>query len=135
MKTTTDLFQESIEQYKNLIDQTNSLASKMAGLSPEEILQHCEELQELQQKQAVIDKFILEVMVDNGPQVLDTQNIGEYQRVMNKAIHSCDKVASKAKTIRTLLQSEIQRLKKGQKGLAGYAAVNEGTQPNMQGRV
>jgi len=134
MNTTNDLFQESIERYKYLIDQTNSLASKMAGLSPEEILQHCEDLQKLQQKQAVVDKFILEVMTDNGPQVLDTQYIGEYQRIVNKAIQSCDKVASKAKTIRTLLQSEIQELKKGQKGLAGYAAVNEESQPSMQGR-
>lgn len=134
MNTTTDLFRESIEQYKYLIDQTNSLASKMAGLSPEEILQHCEELQQLQQKQAVVDTFILEIMADNGPQILDTQYIGEYQRIMNKAIQSCDKVASKAKTIRTLLQTEIQELKKGQKGLAGYAAVHEESQPNMQGR-
>lgn len=134
MNTTTDLFRESIEQYKYLTDQTNSLASKMAGLSPEEILQHCEELQQLQQKQAVVDTFILEVMADNGPQILDTQYIGEYQRIMNKAIQSCDKVASKAKTIRTLLQTEIQELKKGQKGLAGYAAVNEESHPSMQGR-
>lgn len=135
MNTTSDLFRESIEQYKKLIDQTNNLTRKMAGFSPEEILQHCQDLKILQQKQAVIDIFILEVMVDNGPQVLDTQNIGEYQRIMNKAIQSCDKVASKAKTIRTLLQSEIQKLKKGQKGLAGYAAVNEETQPNMQERI
>lgn len=134
MKTTTDLFQESIEQYKNLIDQTNTLASKMAGLSPEEILKNCEDLQKLQEKQAIADKFILEVMVDTGPQVLDTENIGEYQRILDKAMKSCDKVASKAKTIRTLLQAEIQNLKKGQKGLAGYAAVTEETMPNMQGR-
>lgn len=132
MKTTEDLFLDSIEQYNELIQKTTDLSDKMVSLSPEEILKHCEEMQELQKKQAEVDKFIIEVMTDSGPQVMESAHIDEYQRILNNALCSCDKVASKAKTIRTLLQKEIQKLKQGQKGLAGYTAMTQNTQTTIQ---
>ncbi len=133
MKTTEDLFRESTEQYQQLIQNIADLSSHMASSTPEEILKHCEELQEMQKKQAKLDKFIVEIMNDLGPQILETPYVGEYQRMLDNALQSCNEVAAKAKTLRALLHDEIQKLKKGQKGLAGYAAVTKKTKNNMSG--
>ncbi len=134
MKSAEELFRNSIKQYQQLIDKATELNEQMANMPPEEILQNCEQLHELQRKQIVVDKFIIEIMQDTGPTILDMPYVGEYQRMLDKTMKSCDKVASKAKTIRTLLYSEIQKLKKGQKGLAGYTAVNQITKTKMHGR-
>lgn len=135
MDTVNDLFHKSIDNYTQLIEKTNALNSNMAKLFPEEILQQCEELHDLQKNQAVIDKFIIEIMIDAGSEILDIENIDEYQQILNEAKLSCDKIASKANTIRTLLNAEIQKLKKGQKGLAGYAALNKEEKTNIQRRI
>ncbi len=120
-------------QYQVLIDLATSLNEEMAVMTPEEILTNCEELRQLQEKQIDMDKFIVEIMKDTGPEILDMPYTGEYQRQLGKAKDSCNKVATKAQTIRSLLQNEIIKLKKGQQGLAGYTAVNQNSQLKTQG--
>ncbi len=134
MKTTKVLFEESIAQYKTIIQHATELSKNMTSLSPEEILQQCEILQDLQNKQLETDKFIVDVMINTGATVLDMPCVGEYQRILDEARRTCDKVASKAKTIQALLKSEIQKLKKGQKGLAGYTSTNTNTKSSVQVR-
>lgn len=110
MKTTEDLFRESIDQYKTLISDASDLSKTIANLSPNEILRRCENLQKLQNKQAEIDKFIIEIMLDSGPHILETPYIGEYQRMLDKAMQACDEVSLKAQAIRATLRTEIQKL-------------------------
>ncbi len=112
MNTVSDLFQESIDRYAHIIEKTDTLTTIMSDLSAEEILKQCDELQKLQQQQAVIDNFIIDVMNDTGPEILNTKNIGEYQRILDKAMLACNTIASKTEAIRSLLNSEIQKLKK-----------------------
>lgn len=103
MKTTEDLFRESIDQYKILIADAYDLSKIITDLSPDEILNRCENLQKQQNEQLIIDKFIIEIMVDSGAQILETPYIGEYQRILDKAMQACDDVALKAKEIKLAL--------------------------------
>lgn len=122
MKTTEDLFRESIEQYNTLIKKADFLSKNMVSMSPDDILKKCEELGTLQATQAKADSFIVEIMHDTGPKILEQPYTGEYQRMLDKAMLACNKVAAKAQTIRTLLQTEMNKLKKGQQCLAGYGS-------------
>ncbi len=110
MKTAENIFRESIDQYKALITDASDFNKIIENLSPEEILQRCEILQKQQNEQAKIDKFIIEIMLDFGPRILETPYIGEYQKILDKAMQACDEVAWKAQAIRTRLQTEIHRL-------------------------
>lgn len=94
-------------------------------MTPEKILDECEKLRELQKKQIEIDKFLIDIMLDTGPEILEKPYTGEYQRQLEKAIQSCNKVAAKAKAIRSLLQAEMNSLKKGQQCLAGYSSLTK----------
>jgi len=123
MKTPEELFQGSIDHYQQLIRQTSELHDNMAALSPDTILERCQQARKLLQDQAEVDKFIIDVMMDIGPQILDSPFVGEYQRVLAEAKQASDKVASKARVLRSLLHQEIEKMKHGQKGLAGYTAV------------
>jgi len=120
MKTTEQLFHESINHYRNLILKTSELYENMATLSPDVILKRCKEIQSLQKEQGEMDKFITDVMLDIGPQILEAPYVGEYQRILNETKKSTDKVASKARTIRALLRNEMKKVQHGQKSLAGY---------------
>lgn len=110
MKTTDDLFLESIDQYKSLISDASDLSKSMTALPLEEILRRCNNLQERHDKQIKIDNFIIDIMLDSGPQILDIPHIGEYQRMLDLAIQACDEVTFKAKAIRSSVQNEIKRL-------------------------
>jgi len=125
MNTSEDLFRESIGQYQELINSATSLSEHMASMTPEKILDECEKLRELQKKQIEIDKFLIDIMLDTGPEILEKPYTREYQRQLEKAIQSCNKVATKAKAIRSLLQTEINSLKKGQQCLAGYSSLKK----------
>ena len=100
MKTIDDLFRESIDQYKSLIHDANNLNVSITTLSPDELLRRCENLQQQQDKQAKVDNFINEIMIDSGPQILETPSIGRYQRVLDLAMQTCDELALKVKEIR-----------------------------------
>jgi len=100
MKTTEDLFRDSIDQYKMLITDASDLSEIIPNLSPDEILHRCNSLQKQQNEQIVIDNFIVEIMVDSGPQILETPYIGEYQRILDEAMTAFDEVALKAKAIK-----------------------------------
>ncbi|GEM_PF-1271419 len=132
MKTPEDLFRESISLYKKLIKNATFLSEQMVSMTAEEILMKCEQLRELQAKQVATDSFIIEIMQDSGPGILDTPYVGEYQRTLKKALQSYDKVSAKAQTIKMLLSTEITKLKKGQIGLAGYTTKSE-YRPKSQG--
>ena len=106
MKTTEKLFRESIDHYNLLIIAAENLNKKMATLSPNDILHCCHKLQKQQKQQAKTDLFIIDVMLDSGPDILQETYIGEYQRILQKAIHQCDELAVKAKEIRSILQEE-----------------------------
>ena len=132
MNTPEDLFRESISLYQELINNATLLSEQMAAMTAEEILNKCNQLQELQKKQISTDSFIIEIMEDSGSGILDMPFVGEYQRILEKAMRSYDRVSTKAKTIKMLLNTEIQKLQKGQKSLAGYATKSEYS-PNSQG--
>ncbi len=132
MNTPEDLFRDSISLYQELINNANVLSEQMAAMPAEEILSKCEQLQQLQKKQITTDSFLIEIMEDSGSAILDKPFVGEYQRILEKAMHSYDRVSAKAKTIKMLLNTEIQKLQKGQKSLAGYAAKSE-YHPTSQG--
>lgn len=133
MKTPEKLFRGSIEQYQNLIRKTSDIHNNMANLSPDEIFERCQQVLELQQDQAKVDKFIVDVMIDIGPQILDTPYVGEYQRIIAKAKQASDKVASKARILQALLHEEIEKMKHGQKGLAGYTAAAKESVNSLDG--
>jgi hypothetical protein len=118
MKTTEAIFRESIDQYKILINNASALSKIIADLAPAEILRCCKTLQKQQRKQGEVDKFIIEIMLDSGPRILETPYIGEYQRVLDKAMQACDEVALKAKAIRTTLQPERPNIHYSQKNSA-----------------
>lgn len=106
MNTTENLFQESIQQYQELIQLTLDLNNNWAALSPEKILECCEQIQQLQGRLAKLDKFIVDVMISSGPQILETPSIGEYQKTLDKAMQSYDHIAYKAQTLRASLTTE-----------------------------
>ncbi|MCK5664472.1 MAG: hypothetical protein KAI17_13365 [Thiotrichaceae bacterium] len=110
MKTTDDLFQESIDQYKSLLTDASDLSKSMTELSLDEVLHRCNNLQERHNKQIKIDAFLIDVMLETGPEILNTPYIGEYQRILDMAILACDEVSMKAKAIRSTMQIEIKRL-------------------------
>jgi hypothetical protein len=118
MKTAEDLFRESIGQYKILIEDASYLSEIIPNLSPDEILHRCNNLQKQQNKQIVTDNFIVEIMVDSGPQILETPSIGEYQRILDEAMIACDEVTVKAKAIKLTLQTEIQKVHQPQNTIA-----------------
>ena len=110
MKTTEDIFRESIVQYRALIADASDLHKIMGNLSPDEISQRCKNLQKQQNKQAKTDKFIIEIMLDFGPEILETPYIGEYQEMLDKAMQVCNEVSLKAKAIKATLRPETQRV-------------------------
>ena len=122
MKTIEEYFQDSIEQYHLLEEHAQNLADQIGSLKPDEIMQKCDDLHELQKSIATNDANIIEIMKFVGPEVLENPYTGEYQRALQKAIDASDRVANKAKTLKTLLVKELSSLKKGQRTLSGYTA-------------
>lgn len=111
MKTADNLFQESIKHYKELLTTASQLSENIAKLSFEEIFEQCEALNDMQRHQQHIDRFIVEIMVATGPQVLLSPNIGEYQRILSKARRICDEIAYKVTITQFSLHNEIEALK------------------------
>jgi len=110
MKTPDDLFRESIDQYRSLVLDASRLSKSIEDLSPNEILRQCGSLRKKQEKQAKIDKFIVEIMLDCGPNILNSPLIQEYQSMLDIAMQMCNEVALKANARRIVLKNEIQRL-------------------------
>jgi len=106
MNTIDDLFKDSIRQYEDLMDVASALCDNMASLSPEAILKQCQQLGTLQKKQRILDDFLIEVIADSGSQILLAPNIGNYQRILGKALSLCDTVAVKAKARKCQLKQK-----------------------------
>jgi len=132
MTSTEDLFNNSIIQYKSIIQLNNRLAEQIASLSLGDVLKKCETIQELQRNQSKTDSFIIEVMVDTGHAILDEPYVAEYQKLLMQAKKSCDEVAKKATDIQSMLKTDIKKLNHGQKGLAGYNSSVQG-ETNLDG--
>ncbi len=133
IRTTAELFQESSLYYQKLIAKINKLSDQISGLSPEAILLFCKEFETQQKQQIKTDTFILEIMAESGPEILDHHYVSEYQQALTQANSALKRLSSKTNTIKTLLTSEMQTLKQGQKGLAGYTSIAAKTKTTMQG--
>ena len=70
-----------------------------------------------------------------GPDILENRYTGEYQRALQKAIEASDKVASKAKTIRSILASELNALKKSRSSLGKYSSGTKKTGSLFESRL
>jgi len=111
MNNIDDLFQDSIRQYKDLIDVAASLRDNMASLSPEAIFKQCQQLNSLQKQQRILDDFLIDVIVASGPQALFFPGIGDYQRILGEASSLCDSVAEKAQARKSQLKQEMKTLR------------------------
>jgi len=103
MKTAEDLFQESISHYKAFIVTASKLCDTIPTLPPEELLKQCDSLNNLRKQQQHADKFLIEMMVEIGSEVLLLPCISEYQNMLDKAREVCDEVALKVKATHSLL--------------------------------
>jgi hypothetical protein len=132
MKTTESLFQQSIDKYQVIIQTSTVLREQMGSMTPEEILAVCYDINTLQSAQKKNDLFIIEVMNDYGPSILGLPCVLEYKDILNKALVSCDKTLAQGKVIRSLLQSDINTLQKGQQCLAGYNPVSSNSSKSFK---
>lgn len=133
MKSVEDYFNEVIQQYRTLEQRTTELANEIASLSPEEILERCTKLQELQKEIAEDDTRLIELMKFIGSDILDMPFLGEYQRALDKAIKASDKVAAKAYAQKSMLSSELEKLTTSRKGLASYKSASTKNSQRLRG--
>ena len=93
MKSTEDLFRESIGQYIRLKIDASALSESMNDITPDEILRRCNKLCNQHRDQIKIDSFIIEIMNDFGPGILKEPYVSEYNQALDIAIDACDKVS------------------------------------------
>lgn len=99
MKTTEDLFRESIAQYIQLKSEASLLSESMRNLAPDEILRRCTDLKNQHRDQIKIDSFMIEIIIDFGPKILEKAYIHEYKHALDSAISACDTVSLEANKI------------------------------------
>ncbi len=131
---TAEFFHEAIVQYQRLEQETINLANEIAALSPEEILNRCTSLQEMQEDIAEKDAALVELMKFIGPDILNTPFLGEYQRALDKAIKASDRVSQKAHAQKAILASELSNIHAGQKGVSHYKTAKNQDNTQLRGK-
>jgi hypothetical protein len=90
MQTVEMYFNEKIEKYRQLKQDTFILIEDIPLLSPIELGNRCDALS-TQQREIIQDhEHLCLIMEDIGPEILNTAYIGEYQRALDKSILACD---------------------------------------------
>jgi len=90
MQTMALYFNETIEKYRQLQQAADLLTTALPGLSPAEINSRCEHLTALQRVITADNDRLCQLMEEIGPEILDTAEVGEYQRAMDTSILACD---------------------------------------------
>jgi len=90
MQTVAIYFNDTIEKYRQLQQATNLLIAAIPRLSPGAIGSRCEHLNTLQRAIAADNHQLCLLMEEIGPVILDTAEVGEYQRAMDRSILACD---------------------------------------------
>lgn len=90
MQTVALSFTDAIEKYTQLQQATDLLIVAIPGLSPGEIGSRCEHLTTLQRAITAENDRLCLLMEAIGPEILDTAEVGEYQRAMDRSILACD---------------------------------------------
>ena len=126
MKTIDDWFQESIDQYQDLIKKTAELCKNAETLPLPDILHRCTVNKVIQQEIDNRDKKLHEVMDFLGPDVLANPLAGVYQRILDAAIRETDKVAVQIQLRRDLLLEQLQEEEMCRKNSFEYiVAINK----------
>ena len=108
MKSIDTWFQESIEHYKKLTEESEELKNSILSLPLEEMLQRCASIKKLQESYAEHDEKLHEIMAFIGAEVLDNPLIGKYQVTLDNAIKEADLIGAKVKHRKALLMKEIE---------------------------
>jgi hypothetical protein len=83
-------FNDTIANYSIFKQTATSLMQAIPSLTPDDIFRRCENLSALR-KEATKNKDQLFIIMEfMGPGILDTAFIGEFQRVLDTSIHTCD---------------------------------------------
>ena len=105
MQTVEMYFNEKIEQYRQLKNDTFILIEDIPLLSPVELGNRCDALSTQQQKIVHDHEHLCLVMEDIGPEILNTSYIGEYQRALDKSILAYDILQTEIYSYRNKLQA------------------------------
>lgn len=132
---TEEFFQQATEQYQQLEKGTSELANEIPTLSPDEILDRCSQLQEMQEKIAEKDANLIELMKFHGSSILDMPYLGEYQRALDGAIRASDKVSQKAHAQKAILTAELKSLQIGRTGVSVYKSTTVETRNQTRGTI
>jgi hypothetical protein len=100
MQTVEMYFNDTIEKYRQLKQDTFLLIADIPMLSPIEIGSRCGALTMLQREIADDNEQLCLLMEDIGPEILETAYIGEYQRAMDKSIRACDSLQAEMRVHR-----------------------------------
>ena len=123
MKTIDECLSESIANYKRLTARIVELNETIESLSPDEILQRCASIRELQETIAGYDGNVHEIMDFIGHEILENPLVGEYQRALDAAIREAGIIESRALLRKSLLLQEIAKGQMYQKENSGYDTV------------
>lgn len=90
MQTVAMYFIDTIEKYRQLQQAADLLITALPGLSPAELGNRCDQLTTLQRAITVDNDRLCLLMEEIGPEILDTAEVGQYQRAMDSSILACD---------------------------------------------
>jgi hypothetical protein len=107
MKTLAEHLNESICHYEILTAKIVELGELIELVSPDEIMQRCETIRELQETIAEKDVSMHQIMEFIGHKVLEEPMVGEYQRALDLAIQEAGNIEVKALLQKNLLLQGI----------------------------
>lgn len=90
MQTVAIYLTDTIKKYLQFQQATDRLRAALPGLSPGEINSRCQHLTTLQRAITADNDQLCLLMEEVGPEILDTAEVGEYQRAMDRSILACE---------------------------------------------
>ncbi len=129
-KTLDEHIETAIEGQNQLNRETVQLSDEWSQLTPQEMAERCEKLNQLREDISKSDKDLLEILQLAGIESTQHPRLERYKSLLKDTMSVYDEISVKAQNHKTMLTNEISRLKKSRVGLSGYS-----TQTNKSGNI
>jgi hypothetical protein len=130
MRSLEQCVDKSTRQYQDLLDYVQQLLDDIVHLKPEEVINCCKKLQDMQDDTCKIDGELQRIMTeDNRSQIEKSAAFNKRLKLMRKVQDLNKKLRSKIISMQTVVASELCKAREGLVAMSGYKT--EVNQPGL----
>ncbi len=121
VKSLDEHIEIAINGQQQLYDAAILLSEEWPKLTPQEMAQRCENLNNVREKISTTDNDLIEILQLAGSEATHHPRLEKYRGLITNTMQVYDQISKKAYNHKKILQNELSRLKKSRVGLAGYS--------------